>query len=45
MDHDKCCPTGPAGNTTIVNQDEQEILNRCAALPARTEGSQESDAH
>lgn len=33
-------PTGNGGNTTITNQDEQEILDRCVQITTRTEGQQ-----
>ncbi|WP_158674734.1 hypothetical protein [Streptomyces hoynatensis] len=49
MDYDdRFCPEGPAGNTTIVQQDEAEILNRTAIQPyssVETAGYQESEAH
>jgi hypothetical protein len=47
MAHDEeCCPVGPGGDTTIVNQDEQMILDRTTqACAVRTEGMQESGRH
>lgn len=44
-DNDKCCPTTSGGNTTIVNGDEQEPLDRCVMIPVRTEGGQDQDFH
>lgn len=45
--HDKdCCPTGDGGNTTIVNQDEQKILDRTTQnCGVRVEGAQDQDFH
>lgn len=39
--------TGDGGNLTIINQDEQEILNRAvASVPmVAAPGSQEDDSH
>jgi hypothetical protein len=46
MDNAQCCPTGTGGNSTITNQDEQEILNRTMQMPkVRVEGMQDSEAH
>lgn len=46
MDENHCCPVGPGGDTTIVNQDEQEILVRTTqACGVRTEGMQEPGRH
>ncbi|MFJ2176400.1 hypothetical protein ACIOHE_26355 [Streptomyces sp. NPDC087851] len=40
--HEDCEPTGTGGNTTIVNQDEAEILVKATSgMPVRTEGQQE----
>jgi hypothetical protein len=46
MDNEQCCPVGPGGNTTIINQDEQEILTRTTqGCGVRAEGMQESGRH
>lgn len=37
--------TGDGGNSTIVNQDEALILNRCNTMPATPVGYQEDDSH
>jgi hypothetical protein len=46
MDDKQCCPVGPGGNSTITNQDEQEILTRTTqGCSVRTEGMQEPGRH
>jgi hypothetical protein len=47
MDNEQCCPVGPGGNITIINQDEQAILNAfVAAVPIRDAGAAtEDDSH
>ncbi|MGK5530860.1 hypothetical protein [Streptomyces sp. URMC 129] len=48
MDANHCEPTGNGGNGTLINQDEQQILNRTAEHAntlARTEGAQEGEFH
>lgn len=46
MDNEKCCPVGPGGDSTLTNQDEQEILTRTTqGCPTRAEGMQESGHH
>jgi hypothetical protein len=46
MDDKHCCPVGPGGNTTVINQDEAEILVRTTqACATRTEGMQEPGRH
>lgn len=43
---EESCPEGPAGTTTIVNQDEAEILVRTTqGLAVRAEGMQEPGRH
>lgn len=43
---EKCCPEGPGGNSTLTNQDEQEILTRTTqGCPTRAEGMQEPGRH
>lgn len=42
---DKCEPTGDGGNSTITNQDEQTILDRCTQIPSRIEGAQDGELH
>lgn len=45
MDNEHC-PTGDGGNTTIVNQDEAEILQRTTqGVATRAEGAQEGEFH
>lgn len=44
-DNENCCPTGNGGNSTITNQDEQQILDRVPQIPVRTEGMQEPGRH
>ncbi|MEW1547525.1 hypothetical protein [Streptomyces tsukubensis] len=46
MDDEKHCPKGPGGNTTLVNNDEAEILERTTqGIPMRAEGAQEGEFH
>jgi hypothetical protein len=42
-----CCPEGPAGNHTLVNQDERAILQAqiAAVTTERTALSDEDDSH
>lgn len=40
------CPVGPGGDTTIVNQNEQEILDRTTqGLAVETVGKQDGELH
>lgn len=46
MHDEKCCPKGEGGNTTVVNQDEREILERTTqGCSVRAEGMQEPGRH
>lgn len=46
MDNEQCCPVGPGGNSTLTNQDEQQILDRTTqGLAVRAEGMQEPGRH
>jgi hypothetical protein len=46
MDDEKCCPEGPGGNHTLINQDEAEILVRTTqGCSVRAEGMQEPGRH
>ena len=43
---EKCCPVGPGGDTTIVNNDEQAILDRTTqGLAVETVGKQDGELH
>jgi hypothetical protein len=43
---DKCCPVGPGGNTTIVNQDEADLLAQVVqGLETRSETQIDAEAH
>lgn len=42
----ECCAVGPGGNTTLINNDECEILEAAMANPqVRAEGMQEPGRH
>jgi hypothetical protein len=46
MDDKHCEPLTSGGNSTLTNGDEQEPLNACVQIPARTvEGMQDADFH
>jgi hypothetical protein len=46
VDNEKYCPTGPGGNTTLTNQDEQEILDRTIqGFTVETVGAQDAELH
>lgn len=46
MDHEKHCPVGPGGDTTLINHDEQMILDRTTqGLAVETVGKQDGDLH
>lgn len=46
MDNEQRCPEGPGGTTTIINQDEAEILVRTTqSCGVRAEGMQEPGRH
>jgi len=46
MDDRDCCPVGPGGDTTLVNQDEQAILDRTTqGLAVETVGKQDGELH
>ena len=43
---EKCCPVGPGGNTTLINQNEQEILDRTTqGLAVEAVGCQDGELH
>jgi len=43
---EKCCPVGPGGDMTLINQDEQEILDRTTqGLAVEAVGCQDGEFH
>jgi hypothetical protein len=46
VDNEQCCPEGPGGDMTLINQDEQQILDATTqGLSVRAEGMQEPGRH
>lgn len=46
MDNEKCCPVGPGGDMTLINNDEQAILDRTTqGLAVETVGRQDGELH
>lgn len=46
MDHEKHCPVGPGGDTTLINDDEQAILDRTTqGLAVEAVGCQDGELH
>jgi len=46
VDNEKCCPVGPGGDMTLINNDEQAILDRTTqGLAVETVGRQDGELH